>query len=273
MILSDFDGGRSLHETQHFSLGQEVYDSQGNRWGYVQIDETSSGTHRLLRSTKHSDIMSAGNGDVSAAQAVGTNRIRVADTDNADFTGRPAARLEGALGVITAAGGRGQRFWIKRRISDHEVEVEVLDNDTGKWEIALTTSSKFYLWFPGLARRGDGLDDFIEGVLHANAVSADIGKFGFVQRSGLGLVTLDNSATALGQGKSMIPNGGGLVEGLDGTPDEQEISAVIGRALSDTSETTHDAVILAMLDIPAPGVSFKGARTNNPYNRVVIGSN
>ena len=24
-ILSDFDGGRSLHDTQHFALGQEVY--------------------------------------------------------------------------------------------------------------------------------------------------------------------------------------------------------------------------------------------------------
>ena len=43
MILSDFDGGRSLHDTQHFALGQEVYDSQGNRWGYVQINEASGG--------------------------------------------------------------------------------------------------------------------------------------------------------------------------------------------------------------------------------------
>ena len=274
MILSDFDGGRSLHDTQHFNLGQEVYDSQGNRWGYVQINEAIGGRHRLLRSTKHSDIMSAGNGDVSAAAAVGSDRLKVADAANADFTRSTAGPLVGAVGIITAAAGHGQRFWIKRVVSDQEVVVEVLDNDTGKWETALTTSSKFYLWFPGMALQGDGLDDFVEGVLHARAVAADIGKFGYVQRSGLGLVTIDNSATALGQGKSMIPATGGLVEGLDGTPDEQEISAVIGRALSDTTQAAAtDVQVLASLDIPAPGVSFAGARTQNPYNRITIGSN
>ena len=104
-ILSDFDGGRSLHDTQHFALGQEVYDSQGNRWGYVQIHEASGGAHRLLRSTKHNDIFSGdsgGDGDVNATIAVGSDRLTVADLANRDFTPSTAGPLVGALGVITA---------------------------------------------------------------------------------------------------------------------------------------------------------------------------
>ena len=283
-ILSDFDGGRSLHDTQHFHLGQEVHDSQGNRWGYVQINEASGGAHRLLRSTKHSDIMSAGNGIVSEAIAVGSDRLKVAGTTNRDFTASGTGPIVGALGVITAGGGRGQRFWIKRVVDDDEVVVEVLDNDTGKWTEALTTASRFYLWFPGMALQGDGLDDFVEGVLHVEAEDGDKGKFAYVQRSGLGLVTLDNSGNALGQGKAIIPADAGLVQGLSAGSDPtyapaeiqrsaQEAAAVIGKVLSDTSEGTADVQVLAQLDIPAPGVSFAGARTQNPYNRVSVGSN
>lgn len=270
MILSDFDGGRSLHDTQHFGLGQEVYDSQENRWGYVQINEASGGVHRLLRSTKHSDIMSVGNGIVHEASAIGSDRIKVAGTDNRDFTASTAGPLVGALGIITAGGGRGQRFWIKRVVSDEEVVVEVLDNDTGKWTAALTTASRFYLWFPGQALQGDGLDDFVEGVLHVEAAASDIGKFAYVQRSGLGLVTLDTDGNDLGQGKAMIPAAGGLVQGLSAGTDAtytaseiqrsaQEAAAVIGKVLSDTSDTTNDVQVLAQLDIAAPGVSFAGA--------------
>ena len=282
-ILSDFDGGRSLHDTQHFALGQEVYDSQGNRWGYVQINEASGGAHRLLRSTKQPDIMSAGNGIVSEAIAVGSDRLKVAGTANRDFTASTAGPIVGALGVITAGGGRGQRFWIKRVVDDDEVVVEVLDNDTGKWTAALTTASRFYLWFPGQALQGDGVDDFVEGVLHVEAETADIGKFAYVQRSGLGLVTLDNDGNDLGQGKAIIPADAGLVQGLPGvsaSPTETEVetavqaaAAVVGKALSDTSEGTADVQVLAQLDIPAPGVSFAGARRNNAYNRVSVGSN
>ena len=286
-ILSDFDGGRSLHDTQHFHLGQEVHDSQGNRWGYVQINEVSGGAHRLLRSTKHSDIMSAGNGIVNEAIAVGSDRLKVAGTTNRDFTASATGPIVGALGVITAGGGRGQRFWIKRVVDDDEVVVEVLDNDTGKWTTALTTASRFYLWFPGMALQGDGLDDFVEGVLHVEAEDGDKGKFAYVQRSGLGLVTLDNTdnGNAVGQGKAIIPTGSGLVEGLSAGSDAyavaeiqrtaQEAAAVVGTVLSDTSEanTVTTVQVLAQLDIPAPGVSFAGARTQNPYNRVSVGSN
>ena len=287
MILSDFDGGRSLHDTQHFALGQEVYDSQGNRWGYVQINEASGGAHRLLRSTKHSDIMSDGNGDVNAAIPAGSDRLKVATGSNADFTATTTGPIVGALGVITAGGGIGQRFWIKRVVDKNEVVVEVLDNDTGKWSTALTNASKFYLWFPGMALQGDGLDDFVEGVLHVDAKAADKGKFAYVQRSGLGLVTLNNAAAAndLGQGKAMIPDANGLVEGLSAgsasyTAAEiqraaQEAAAVVGRVVSDTSQAaaTTAVQVLAQLDIPAPGVSFAGARKNNAYNRVSVGSN
>ena len=288
MILSDFNGGRSLHDTQHFALGQEVLDSQGNRWGYVQINEASGGVHRLLRSTKHSDIMSVGNGIVSEASAIGSDRIKVAGTDNRDFTASTAGPLVGALGIITAGGGRGQRFWIKRVVSDEEIVVEVLDNDTGKWTEGLTTASRFYLWFPGQALQGDGLDDFVEGVLHVEAAAGDIGKFAYVQRSGLGLVTLDNSdnGNAVGQGKAIISTGSGLVEGLSEGTDAtytaseiqrtaQEAAAVIGKVVSDTSEanTVATVQVLAQLDIPAPGVSFAGAGKNNSFNRVTIGSN
>ena len=219
-ILSDFDGGRSLHDTQHFHLGQEVYDSQGNRWGYVQINEASGGAHRLLRSTKHSDIMSAGNGIVNEAIAVGSDRLKVAGTTNRDFTASGTGPIVGGLGVITAGGGRGQRFWIKRVVDDDEVVVEVLDNDTGKWTTALTTASRFYLWFPGMALQGDGLDDFVEGVLHVEAEDGDKGKFAYVQRSGLGLVTLDNTdnGNVVGQGQSDYSDwqrvGRGIVRGF-----------------------------------------------------------
>lgn len=293
-ILSDFNYGRNLHDTQHFALGQEVYDSQGNRWGYVQINEVPTTAadrraHRLLRSTQHIDIMSAGDGDVSEGIAVGSDRLKVTDVDNADFTASTAGPLVGAHGIITAGTGRGQRFWIKRVISDQEVAVEVLGSDTGKWTTALDNTSKFYLWFPGLARRStpashSALDLFIEGVLHCELSVGDVGKFAYVQRSGLGLVTIDNSGNVLGQGKAIIPADAGLVQGLSAGSDPtyapaeiqrsaQEAAAVVGKALSDTSEGTADVQVLAQLDIPAPGVSFAGARRNNAYNRVTIGSN
>ena len=286
MILSDFDYGMSLHDTQHFALGQEVYDSQGNRWGYAQIEEVSGGAHRLMRSKEHADFMSANSGatpNFAAAQGIGTDRITVANTTNANFAASTIKNIIGALGVITTGPGLGQEFWVKRVVSATEIAVEVVrgDDGNGKWGTALTTASKFALWFPGEVYQNDGVGNFIEGVLHYNAVTADIGKFAYLQRSGRGLITLDVSAGAPGAGDLLVPVASGLVDAMTapGTADAAAILAAaknaasaIGRAVHDIAGTT-DSAILASLNIPAVGVSFAGARTQNPYNRVTIGSN
>ena len=280
-ILSDFDYGLSLHDTQHFALGQEVVDAQGNRWGYGRIREASGGAHRLMRSTEHTDIMSAGSGVVAAAQAVGSKRLTVATTTNRDFTASVAGNLVGALGSITNGAGIGQQFAIVRVISSTEVEVEVFGSDTGGWLTALATSSRFHLWFPGEVRQGDGIQDFIEGVLHTAAVTADIGKFCYLQRSGRGLIRVDYDGNALGEANLMYPAAAGMVVGptSPGTVNAASVQAAaregaasIGRVIWGIGGSANNPV-LASLNIPPTGVSRALARTNNSYNRVTIGSN
>lgn len=280
-ILSDFDYGLTLHETQHLAVGQSVVDPQGNRWGYVQIGEATGSPHRVLRSKVHADIMSAGNGVVNAAQTVGSRRLTVASTTNRDFRSSYGPFV-GARGVISEGGGVGQRFTVVRVLSATEVEVDVHGSSNGGWITALTTSSRFYLWFPGQAMQGDGIADIVEGICHCQAAAADVGKFTYVQRSGVSLVRVDNSGNDIGAETPIIPTAAGLVQGItagSSTYDSTEIAnaasegaSVIGRSIQNIAGSNDDPM-LCMINIPDAGISAKLAHMNNTFNTINIGTN
>ena len=277
MILSNFDP-YSLHDVQKFALGQEVWDAQGYRWGYVQIREASGDAPRVMRSRDHDDFMSAGNGIVAAAEAVGSTRLTVASTSNRDFRD-DYGPFEGAWGFIDTGVGIGQRFSIEEVISATEVRVEVFNSPTGGWTTALTTASRFALLFPGQAMQGDGDDDFVEGVLHATAVAADIGKYGYVQRSGLSMVGINAGGNTPDVGQAVVSSTAGRVHGITspGTVNAaavvaavKEATGYIGRIVHDVGGSTNTAALVS-LDIPPVGVSRKLANQSNSFNEVTIG--
>ena len=280
MIVESFDP-MELHDVQKYAVGQEVLDIVGNRWGYMRIREASGGRYRLMRSTEHTDVMSAGVGVVAAAEAIGSTRLTVAATTNRDFREAYLPVAVGCLGTITTGAGVGQSFWITARVSATEVQVQVIgsNQDSGGWNTALTTASRFSLFFPGEARQGDGTTDFVEGVLHEEAASTDVGKYGYVQRSGLCPVTIDASGNNLGIALPFIAAGAGLVQGMPqpGTANAAaDLAAataganVLGRVIADQGS---DAQVLAMLNIPGPGVSRNAANKSNAFNDTIIGGN
>ena len=278
MDFSRFDYG-ALHEDQRARLGIGITDINGERWGYIRVQEAMK-FGQVVRSSKHADLVTTNPGEVAATAAVGTDKLT---TDNGFQLANVTQDLRGALGLITAGGGVGQNFYILEN-DNNTAKVFVLTGSSNRnknagWVTGLTTASRFLLFFPGEGRQGDGLDDIVEGVIQTDVGSEDLGKFCWVKRSGATPVLVDGDGTAISAGGPIIQAGGGEVEGLttaaaaaaeDINLARTEAAGVLGRALAGDFSGNTSRLILANLNIPDGPLSYAYARTKNAFNESTI---
>ena len=272
--LTSFKHIQTLHDDQKMRLGQTLYDENDDRWSYVEFDEVcGAGEHvrdSLLADLIPSGHISGGEGSVSSASPIGTKFLN----DTGAFT----KDIVGAIGFISGGTGIGQVFAITKMIDDNQnkVEVALISTATGVpgkqgWEVALSTTSKYRLIFPGRVQQGDGPGDNTRGVTPI-PVTIPTGqkRYGYVRQTGLGYGKIDASAEAISVTESIIAASNGLFEGTSSTPTTAEVDRKLGKALLGDIDSSSD--ILAPFDFQINNTvrSYKQAQTDHPFNEVVI---
>lgn len=225
-VLIDFNEGRQLHRVQQARLGELATDDIGNTWSYVQFREAVN-IGDVVRDANHDDLRVAAGTEatVSAAAAIGTNRL----TDSGQFVARTGTGylrggddIRGAIGAIVDGAGEGQNFIVTNRINNDTIEVLVMSSATGfvtdgNWSVPLTNASTYRLAFPGVVYEGDALTDSnnVRGFSQVNVGNNELGRYGWVQQTGLGFVRLDSSdANVPDIGEGLVLAGNGLVRGF-----------------------------------------------------------
>lgn len=221
-VLIDFNEGRQLHRVQQARLGELATDDIGNTWSYVQFRQAVS-IGDVVRDAKHPELVSGNANQTPAAEAATTDsdRLKAADDtfENID--------VRGAIGAIVTGTGYGQNFIVVDKIDDETLQVRVLTSQTnfeitnGTWQAALKSTSggsgisNFRLAFPGAVYQGNGLTDNVRGFSQVEVETGDVGRYGWVQQTGIGFVKLDASNTAVPViGEGLVQAGSGLVRGL-----------------------------------------------------------
>ena len=263
MDFSRFDYG-ALHDDQRARLGIGITDINGERWGYVRVQEAMR-FGQVVRGSKTADLVTTNPGEVSAVAPIGSDRLV---TDNGFQLASVTPDLRGCLGFISEGAGTGQQFYILENNED-TATVFVLTgsanrNKNNGWVIALDTTSKFLLFFPGEGRQGDGISDLVEGVIQTDVGPADIGKFCWVKRSGLTPVLADADGTGLTAGGVVVPTGNGLVQGASSS------SRSVGRALAAADKLSTHVLALVNLNIPTGPLSYTYANARNAFNEATI---
>lgn len=290
MSLSHFDYGRSLHGIQQLPLGQEIIDNHGDRWGYVRVEETAP-AHRVMVSLAH-DVMFSGGTAIAASEAQprGSKLLTITPTNAYNFvpvydSGTRYRDLTGCHGIIVKGDGIGQHFFITKVESNSKVRVGVINSDSGGgWITPLSTTSEFILWFPGVATVADEAEEFIEGVCHVEVTQNDIGKFTYLQRSGLGLMTLDKDGETPSDEGWLALSSDGLVEGVTvpgTTYDWSEQVKSIRDASGQLAQALHPAeyglsdhsLMLCAIDVHPVGRSYKVPNKTNSFNDVKVRAN
>ena len=265
-VMIEFQDTRKLHDTQEHALGYVGRDGIGYRWSYVQFREVV-GVGERVRDSVHTDLIATDNpGSVSAASAIGTNRL----TDAGKFP--LASDLSGCIGTIIGGSGHGQNFTVIRRIDSNILEVKVLttatdlsDREDGGWNVALSTTSTYRLFFPGAVRQGDGLTDVDRGITQVAVTADDLNKYGWVQQSGLCFQKVDASANVFVIGEGIIGTADGLAEGLTATVTADDAAAVIGRSLIGDTTGSNDILMWSEIDIKNEMQSFRLDHATHPF--------
>ena len=265
-VMIEFQDTRKLHDTQEHALGYVGRDGIGYKWSYVQFREVM-GVGERARDSVHTDLIATDNpGSVSAASAIGTNRL----TDAGKFP--LASDLSGCIGTIVGGSGHGQNFTVIRRIDSNILEVKVLttatdlsDREDGGWNVALSTTSTYRLFFPGAVRQGDGLTDVVRGFTQVAVTADDLNKYGWVQQSGLGFQRIDNSANNFVIGEGIVGAADGLSEGFTGTTTADEAAAGIGRSLVGEITGTNDVLMWSEIKVVNNMQSFRLDHAVHPF--------
>ena len=258
-----------FHDAQKHNLGIVEPDPNGDLWSYVQLGEAIAVGRAVV------DWHAVNGGTVTRAQGVGTNRLQ----DTGEFDDADDIYIEGAIGLIAGhANGQGQAFYVKRRIDDDELEVEVIGDEDGwvapgnGWTEALTTSSQYTIIAPGVVKypaRGTDHAVFPRGVAqHAGTV----GQFGWVKMTGLGLVRKDGDGNATGFGRDLaLSNAGGLDGSVEGfTPGTNHPHEIIAQDPFGDVAGTGAQVVFAQINIVNHLRSYRLVDTEHVYNRNTI---
>ena len=269
-VMIDFEEGRQLHRVQQHRLGEIAEDSIGNTWSYVQF-RGEVGIGEVVRDAVHSDLITANNpGEVSAPAAVGTNRLTTSD-EFQDTNSNPID-VRGAIGSIVGGTGYGQNFTVLERIDEDTIVVQVLTSRTGfvtdgNWETGLTTTSRYRLTFPGVVYQGSGLTDVVRGFAQVAVDDAKkVGRYGWVQQTGLGFVKLDvDDPDVPVTGDGLVPAGAGLVKGFTGTTTADEAAAVIAKCILGDFAGASDTLMWAELMVTNRAQSFRMPQDRHPF--------
>lgn len=265
-VLIDFNEGRKLHRVQQARLGELATDDIGNTWSYVQFRQAVN-IGEVVRDAELGDLRGTGTGNGAVSVTTGNSTNRLIATGQFPIT----KDVRGAIGAIVNGAGRGQHFTVINRIDENTVEVLVLTTATGfvtdgKWATALTTSSIYRLAFPGAVFQGDGLADNVRGFSQVEVEAGDIGRYGWVQQTGLGFVKLDASAAAPVIGEGLVQAGSGLVRGFTaaGTTAD-EAANIIAKCLIGDYTGTADTLMWAELCVVNRAQSYRLPHERHPF--------
>lgn len=285
---------KEFTKEQHHRVGISAPDQWDRRWTYCMFPAGTYNTGELLRDTVASDIFSAlGTAEAVVSQAI--TEAAEADTNilkdtTTDFTFD--AHLRGAIGAIVEGAGHGQIFQVLRS-QDNALEIALISDDGagGGWEVALDTTSKYRLAFPGRVAKawgsggaGPGTDSISRGVIQADlTVPASEIRYGWTLQRGLGRGKTQGSAEALVTGTPVVPAPGGLLKASDlfsGTaPTDVENTlisirrhaktvgtAVLGNVRSSDSDT-DDRLAPIYFDIRNTALSYRFPVKDEPYSK------
>ena len=240
-LTLNFRDGNKRTKDQKLRLGVTAYDNFDDRWSYVQFREAVEFGDVVVDTPHTSLIGNSGVGTVTRAQAVGTKQLQ----DTGEFGTDNDKQLVGAIGYIHGGGGEGTVFYVRRVIDDDTLEIEVLSSPTartrGGWPVALTTSSVYSLFMPGLVSKAPSSSPAFaqlrpRGVAQAAGAA---GEYGYVKQKGWGVVTHDTSATGLAAGQKAISIADGLVQG---TPINATEAGTIANLRGAVLEEIHHSV-------------------------------
>lgn len=274
-LTLNFKDGNKRTKDQKLRLGVTAYDDFEDRWSYVQFREAVEFGDVVVDTPSTNLISNAGIGTVTRAQAVGTKQLQ----DTGEFAADNDKQLVGAIGYIHGGGGEGTTFYVKRVIDDDTLEIEVIASTTrrtrGGWPVALTTSSLYSLFLPGLVSKSS---DTINRSLRPRGVaqaSAAAGEYGYVKQKGWGIAVRDQSATnPLATAQNAISVADGLVAGTPGTATAATVRSEIYRSVGFFHHAaptgSSDVTVPIWLDIENDELSYRFPDDRHAFNVVDI---
>lgn len=207
-LLVNFKGGQNFEKVMRHNLGIIEPDVNGDEWSYVQLIE-DVGIGDIVADAYGSDILGAASNSVTAAQAIGTRKLK----DTGEFaTTDKKAFLPGGLGFIAGnAAGEGQAFYIEKVDDDNTLSIVMIASESGiatpgdGWVVALTTDSDYNVILPGVARKTRPLSDTnrrrVRGVAQHSGKKSE---YGWVKRTGPGLINVSGSGIAMAHGLHLV---------------------------------------------------------------------
>lgn len=287
-LTLNFGDGNKRTKDQKLRLGVTAHDDFQDRWSYVQF-RTAVELGDVVVDTPHTSLLgNSGVGTVTRAQAVDTKQLQ----DTGEFAADNDKQLKGAIGYIHGGGGEGTVFYVKKVLDDNTLEIEVLSSPTGRsrggWPVALTTSSVYSLFVPGLVSKPPSSSPAFaqlrpRGVAQAAAAA---GEYGYVKQTGWGVAMHDQSATGLSAGNKAISIADGLVQG---TPINATEAATVANLRGAVLEEIHhsvgvfhhvnpagstDVLVPLWLDIENEELSYRFADDEHAFNIIdITGSN
>ena len=272
-LTLNFKGGQVWTADAKHRLGIVGLEPDGARWTYVQLAE-DVGVGEVVRDSHGADLLSAAQGTVTEGQLVDETRL----VDSGEFASADDGLLVGALGQVYGhAKGQGQAFRVKRVVSEDALEIGLLMGlegaADGGWEVALTTSSKYSLWFPGLVRKSTGgAGDLIRGIAQSAGKKFE---YGWVKQSRFAWAKLDVSATAITRGEGVVATGAGLVCGYDDSVSDDDAvnhhpTRVIGRAPFGDFAGNTDLLMVGSFNIVNDALSYRFPDDTHRLNEVTI---
>lgn len=285
---------------QHHRVGISVPDQRDRLWTYCMFPAGTYNAGELLRDTVAADLLGTYGTDVpnvthtvSEAAEVGSNVLKDT-TSNFTFD----KYLRGAVGAIVEGEGFGQAFQVLKA-ADNELEIALISDSDGAaaggqrpgWEVALTTSSKYRLAFPGRVLKGwnsggtgAGSDSISRGVIQTDlTVPTSEVRFGWALQRGLGHGKAEGTNEVLTTGTPVIPAAGGhlkastLFSGTAPTTVAGALTAIralakavgtaaLGNVREDNSDT-DDRLAPIHFDIRNTALSYRFPVKDEPYSR------
>ena len=263
-IIRAFKAGMFFNERQERDLGAIVYDDIGRRFRYVRFDVTS-GLGICLRDGVTNDYLSAAEGTVTEAVAAGRDILK----DTGAFANLD---LVGAFGQIVDGGAEGDSFWVTKMIDDDTIEVRVVASSTefrGRedgWSAGLTTASDYTIYFPGAVRIATGVNQAYAGFPKIVVGAGDVGKFGYVQQTGMGWAQLLGTGHVAVLNEGLVPSTGGRLVGVADTPTTDQIASTVAKARLGDVRYAANGLILVEFNITNEAKSFAIPDYDNPID-------
>ena len=267
-IIRAFDAGMRFDERQERELGDIVYDDIGRRFRYVRFDQ-AGGLGICMRDEVTDDLLAVAGTEGTVSEAIDAGSVILKATGA--FAGKD---LVGAFGQIVDGDGIGDSFWITDNKANNDDEVEVFVLASGSefrgqnegWSADLGTDSDFTLYFPGAVRRASGLNQAYAGFPKIPITTADLGKFGYVQQTGMGWAALAGAGVAGNLNEGLVVNSDGRLVGMTATPTTDQIASIVAKARLGDVRYTANGLAFVEFCVENNAKSFSLTDWDNPID-------